>query len=433
MGKRVIFYGLGGKLCLLLVLASTVLSFGLDEESISKENDLQIERKLKLLNKPALKTIQSEDGDVIDCVDIYKQPTLDHPALKHHKIQMKPSITYLKTESTDTRNNASRPVSQTWQKSGSCPEGTIPIRRIQKQDLLRAGSLDRFGMKSPYVFSNPSNTVYDFTPNKTHNFDNLNLTGASNSLFLNRSLGALVTLGYHYIGARGDINVWNPQVENPDDEYSSGQIWVFNGDHFAETAEAGWIVYPRVYGDTATRFFVYWTADNSDKTGCFDLSCQGFVQTSSEIALGAKLDPISSIDGQQSHIPLFMYRDKNTQNWWLEFNGKQVGYWPPELFGLLKESAIMVQWGGEVYSRTISHKEVTHTSTKMGSGIEALYHFSAWIRNTKIIDYSAVEKYPEWVHEYMDEPDCYSSFNWVEYVKDPILFFGGRGRSPICP
>ncbi|KAI3915317.1 hypothetical protein MKX01_035576 [Papaver californicum] len=417
MGKRVILYGLGGKLCLLLVLASTVLSFGLDEESLCKENDLEIERKLKLLNKPALKTIQSEDGDVIDCVDIYKQPTLDHPALKHHKIQMKPSITYLKTESTDSRNNASRPVSQTWQKSGSCPKGTIPIRRIRKQDLLRAGSLDRFGMKSPYVFSNPNNTLYDITPNKTHNFGNLNLTGGSNNLFLKF----------------GDINVWNLQVENPDREYTSGRIWVVNDDHFKETAEAGWIVHPRVYGDTATRFFVYWTADNSGQTGCFDLWCQGFVQTSSEIALGGKLDPISIIEGQQSHIPLFMYWDKNTQNWWLEFDGKQVGYWPPELFGLLKESAIMVQWGEEVYSRTISHKEVSHTSAKMGSGIEALYHFSAWIRNTKIIDYSAVEKYPEWVHEYTDEPNCYSSFNWVEYVKDPILFFGGRGRSPACP
>lgn len=71
---------------MLLVLASTVSSFGLDNESIYKENDLEIERKLEMLNKPAIKSIQSEDGDVIECVDIYKQPSLDHPALKNHKI-----------------------------------------------------------------------------------------------------------------------------------------------------------------------------------------------------------------------------------------------------------------------------------------------------------------------------------------------------------
>lgn len=41
----------------------------------------------------------------------------------------------------------------------------------------------------------------------------------------------------------------------------------------------------------------------------------------------------------------------------------------------------------------------------MGNGIEALHNYSAWIRNTKIIDNSTVEKYPEWVHEYKDEPD----------------------------
>ena len=36
-------------------------------------------------------------------------------------------------------------TSQTWQKSGSCPEGSVPIRRVGRQELLRAASLDHFG------------------------------------------------------------------------------------------------------------------------------------------------------------------------------------------------------------------------------------------------------------------------------------------------
>lgn len=32
--------------------------------------------------------LQSEDGDIIDCVDIYKQLAFDHPALKNHTIQV---------------------------------------------------------------------------------------------------------------------------------------------------------------------------------------------------------------------------------------------------------------------------------------------------------------------------------------------------------
>ena len=31
---------------------------------------------------------QGEDGDIIDCVDIYMQPALDHPLLKNHTIQV---------------------------------------------------------------------------------------------------------------------------------------------------------------------------------------------------------------------------------------------------------------------------------------------------------------------------------------------------------
>lgn len=32
--------------------------------------------------------LKSEDGDIIDCIDIYKQPAFDHPSLRHHKIQV---------------------------------------------------------------------------------------------------------------------------------------------------------------------------------------------------------------------------------------------------------------------------------------------------------------------------------------------------------
>jgi len=33
--------------------------------------------------------LQSKDGDIIDCVNIYKQPVLDHHALKNHIIQVR--------------------------------------------------------------------------------------------------------------------------------------------------------------------------------------------------------------------------------------------------------------------------------------------------------------------------------------------------------
>jgi len=49
-------------------------------------------------------------------------------------------------------------------------------------------------------------------------------------------------------------------------------------------------------------------ADASKKTGCFDLTCPGFVQISNEIALGAAIYPISIPGGLQYIITIYIYK-----------------------------------------------------------------------------------------------------------------------------
>ena len=67
---------------------------------------------------------------------------------------MRPSINFPLDNSTSTKNESSLSVlSQTWHKSGSCPKGTIPIRRISRQELLRATSLEHFGREGPRASS----------------------------------------------------------------------------------------------------------------------------------------------------------------------------------------------------------------------------------------------------------------------------------------
>ncbi|KAF5208167.1 putative carboxyl-terminal proteinase, partial [Thalictrum thalictroides] len=49
---------------------------------------------------------------------------------------------------------------QLWRTTGeSCPEGTIPIRRIKEVDLLRASSVQKFGrkLKKPVRHDSSSN------------------------------------------------------------------------------------------------------------------------------------------------------------------------------------------------------------------------------------------------------------------------------------
>jgi len=69
----------------------------------------------------------------------------------------------LESQNPSTEDASESVIFQTWQKSGSCPKGTIPIRRILKEDLLRASSLGRFGQKPPASL-NFSNADSEFIP-----------------------------------------------------------------------------------------------------------------------------------------------------------------------------------------------------------------------------------------------------------------------------
>lgn len=52
----------------------------------------------------------------------------------------------------------------------------------------------------------------------------------------------LLTVGYNYIGAQANINVWCPNVESTED-YTTAQIWLKGGpgENF-ESVESGWMV-----------------------------------------------------------------------------------------------------------------------------------------------------------------------------------------------
>ncbi|KAK3438382.1 hypothetical protein EUGRSUZ_C02999, partial [Eucalyptus grandis] len=391
----------------------------------ASENEDDIDRRLRLLNKPAVKSIQSADGDIIDCVDMHKQPAFDHPAMKNHAIQMKPSIE-LPLENKATKSEPSKPViSQTWQKSGSCPKGTIPIRRIRRQDLLRASSLEQFGK-----MYQPRDHVANSTLNE--NVRNLVINGTKVSLpyTQDRSQAVLLTAGFSYIGASGDINLWNPNLDLPDD-FTTAQIWLLGGpgDKY-ESVEAGWMVNPKLYGDKQTRLFTHWTVDGSKATGCFDLTCSGFVQTSTDVALGSALGPISS-EGAQYQISVGLFLDPHSTNWWLRLtNNLVLGYFPGSLFFYLKQKAIMVNWGGQVYSTMV--KKSPHTRTAMGSGeySEAFHGRACYIKNVRIVDYSLSLKYPEMVQVYNDEVYCYNGNNHRDTpVDEPVFYFGGPGQN----
>jgi len=54
---------------------------------------------------------------------------------------------------------------------------------------------------------------------------------------------------------------------------------------------------------------MFWQQNDAyQATGCYNLLCSGFVQTNSEIAIGAAISPSSSYKGGQFDITLLIWK-----------------------------------------------------------------------------------------------------------------------------
>ncbi|KAL2321798.1 hypothetical protein Fmac_026177 [Flemingia macrophylla] len=365
----------------------------------------RIRAHLKKINKPAVKTIKSPDGDLIDCVLSHQQPAFDHPHLKGQRPLDPPERPKGHTDGETITDSF-----QLWTDSGEvCPEGTVPIRRTTEQDFLRASSIGGFGRK-------PRRGVRRDSTGTGHEH-------------------AVVSVnGDQYYGAKASINVWTPTVTDPY-EFSLSQIWVIAGSfgNDLNTIEAGWQVSPELYGDNYPRFFTYWTTDAYQATGCYNLLCSGFVQTNNRIAIGAAISPRSIYNGRQFDIGLMVWKDPKHGHWWLEFgSGLLVGYWPAYLFSHLRNHASMVQFGGEIVN---SRSRGYHTGTQMGSGhfSEEGFRKAAYFRNLQVVDWDNNLLPLSNIHQVADHSNCYDIRVGSNNVWGTYFYYGGPGRNVRCP
>ncbi|KAG0500257.1 hypothetical protein HPP92_000329 [Vanilla planifolia] len=386
------------------IIAFFVIFLAVISASAAVSTDKRIAARVQRLNKPSNKTIQSPDGDLIDCVPWHLQPAFDHPKLRGQNPMRPP-------ERPRGEDTSSKPAveMQTWRNTGEdCPEGTVPIRRTTEQDVLRASSLRIFG-KKPAVTTRRNSAA----GNHEH------AVGFANGEFF---------------GAKASLSVWNPSV-SVSAEFSLSQIWLISGSFARDlnTIEAGWMVSPRLYGDTHPRFFTYWTSDSYERTGCYNLLCSGFVQISSKVAVGASISPTSVYGRRQFDITLLVWKDPKFGNWWLELgSGELVGYWPSCLFSHLAGGAKMVQFGGEIVNTRPSG---SHTSTQMGSGHFAAEGFgrAAYFRNVEVVDWENSLVPLSGIRVLADHPTCYDVGTGVNRVLGIYVYYGGPGRNTMCP
>lgn len=381
----------------------------------AEQRHRDVRRLLRRLNKPPLASIQSPDGDVIDCVHISKQPAFDHPLLKNHTIQMRPS--YHPGGMYNDSNIAPHPITQTWHQNGKCPENTIPIRRTKEEDALRASSIARYGKKRLGSIPNLNSSNDPSTPNV--------LDGHQHAI---ASAQAQVDQWY---GTKITINLWKPFIARAKD-FSLTQLWITRGSYDGKdlnTIEAGWQVFPDLYGDNNPRLFIYWTRDAYNKTGCYNLMCSGFVQTNNQITIGGSFSSISTYGGTQYDFDILVWKDPKGGNWWLQVGGNYVGYWPSSIFSHLVDSASTIQWGGEVFS-----PDGGQTSTQMGSG-----HFpeeglgrASYIKNIQVVDLSNTLEPPSNVKSLAKQPTCYNVQNGINGDLGTYIYYGGSGKNPNC-
>jgi hypothetical protein len=83
---------------------------------------------------------------------------------------------------------------------------------------------------------------------------------------------------------------------------------------------------------------IWLQSDTYEATGCYNTLCPGFVQTSSRIAIGASISPVSSAGGAQYDMRLLVWKDSKLGNWWLRYGDQLVGYWPAQLFTLINSN-----------------------------------------------------------------------------------------------
>uniref|UniRef100_A0ACD5ZQ40 Uncharacterized protein n=1 Tax=Avena sativa TaxID=4498 RepID=A0ACD5ZQ40_AVESA len=326
---------------LLVVSCLVLVTRGIDARSnMQRENSSQI-----ITNRQLNTTITMEGGDVFGCIDVNLQPSFDHPLLKDHKIQMKPS-------SLPIGHNIPSPVlhvvSQARLPIVECPIGMVPILRNDGRD-----------QRATHITEQVINMD-----------DQLEEAG--------------IKYRDDFYGVRATINVYGPKVKKDSKDLSQSGIQIDNGPRgHVESIAACYSVAPSFVGDSFVRFHVAWRGI-LNKT-CYDHTCPGFVEVSHNVGLGGRILLVSVYNGPQFAINILIFKDPKTKNWWVTYGEENtpIGYWPSSLFSYIKDKGNFSYWGGHVSGPTASSD-----SPQIGSG-----HFAsegngkaAFMRNIQIVD-----------------------------------------------
>jgi hypothetical protein len=384
-------------------------------------------------------TYTNSAGQIVDCVERERQPSLLNPKMKGHVIEDPPEIPAPMFEENDNRDGTEAPAIE---EEGGCEEGTVPIVRLTMERLERFESIEDYNHKDPSSLSS-SNNGLEQPSSEPFAFATEGHNHAAAYIHPAPPPGGGPLWSVDGFSAR--LSIWKPAYENSP-EFSLGQIWVVGGSKATgtcETVEAGWIVRRSYHGDDLPHLFIFFTTNCYDESGPdkggWNLDVKGFIQTDHSVEIGGPITPYSIKNGTQIW-KTFQWRQKRA-GWWLYYDGKWVGYYPRELFNSgLENSATWVQVGGEIYTDNAQGSRFTYTD--MGSGS---YYSTATSTNQYNNDVAAAQKIfyldsdtGAWVRPtsmaVKELNHCYEG-HFGGGASDPwgaYFFYGGTGYNTMC-
>ncbi|XP_024014477.1 uncharacterized protein LOC18022560 [Eutrema salsugineum] len=201
----------------------------MNAETLQSFNDFEIEEQLRIINKPAAKNIKIIHGDTYGCVDFYKQQAFDHSSMKnlvfHYEMRRISSFQISRAKRINNKT-----FGYLWENGIGCPSGTVPIKRVTKDEFLRLNSFsDKYKPQGSW------NCTYNQLTVNTdqHHYAVYRTKGKK------KNYNGTMTITVHKVKPK---------------QFSSSRMHIQIGEDYIQT---GWTVNPALYSDSKTRNFVF--------------------------------------------------------------------------------------------------------------------------------------------------------------------------------
>jgi hypothetical protein len=224
------------------------------------------------------------------------------------------------------------------------------------------------------------------------------------------------------LGGSSAISIWKPTL-NPGagQVFSLAQQWYVAGTgQNLQTAEVGWEEYPQKYQTFNPAFFIYWTADAYNQTGCYTTACPGFVVRDSSFGIGGIFPKYGLAPTGTYAMTVTYYLHKGA--WWLAYEGRWIGYYPASLYGQgpMATAAASIDFGGETVGAT--------SWPAMGSGRFASQANAAFQENISYYDLTGKRVSATLPIPTEPSPRCYTVGADIQNSGSYFLFGGPGGK-----